>query len=119
MESITAQQETYCKDPGPRSNTWVSKVELPCPAEDDLRQALFDVIEDLGDGSVLYSRPIMATVPGEWVGRRKSTNDKPSGLTPVQAYDLLSEDLDSALNILYVHGGAFSYVQAVTQRLLS
>lgn len=106
-DTFTVQQQTYRKDPGPRSNTWVSKVSMPSPSEDDIRQALFHVIEKLGDGSETWTRPSAIPVPGEWVGRRKSTDDKPGNLTEAQTYDLLVKDSDSPLTILYVHGGAF------------
>ena len=78
---------------------------LPAPVEDDIKKALLGIINDLGD--IEYEEPALAPVPVEWVSKsvRGHGPDKPSNMA------LLAEDCANDLVILYVHGGAFLYVQ--------
>ena len=84
---------------------------LPVPVEDDIRKALFRMINELGD--IEYEEPALAPVPVEWVSKRVCGVEDASARSPNKRSDLalLAEDCANDLVILHVHGGSFLYVQ--------
>ena len=74
---------------------------LQAPAEDDVRQLLFEAIKDLGDAE--YEAPKMAHVPVEWIFNNSSVQVP----GPQVGVTSLMQEKDSGLTILHVHGGAF------------
>ena len=79
----------------------VTRHVLQAPAEDDVRQLLFEAITDLGHAE--YEAPKMAHVPVEWIFNNSSVvvPGQQAGVTS------LMEEEDYGLTILHVHGGAF------------
>ncbi|KAK3177879.1 hypothetical protein OEA41_000011 [Lepraria neglecta] len=107
--SVSKRQETSALDPEAKGLIWVSRVTLPPPQEDDVRQALFQTIDRLSTKSETYTKPASVPVEGEWVGHRRNVDaqaPEPT-LTEREKYDGLMRDVSSEVTMLYVHGGAF------------
>ncbi len=108
-QSISKRQESSAVDPEAKGPVWVSRVTLPPPEEDDVRQALFETIDWLTTESEIYTKPASVPVEGEWVGHRRNVGaqaPEPT-ITEREKYDGLMGDISSNVTMLYVHGGAF------------
>ena len=108
-QSISKRQESSALDLEAKGPLWVSRVVLPPPEEDDVRQALFETIDRLSTESEIYTKPASVPVEGEWVGHRRNVGAlAPEPLiTEKEKYDGLMGDISSEVTMLYVHGGAF------------
>ena len=108
-QSISQRQESSALDPEAKGPVWVSRVTLPPPEEDDVRQALFETIDRLSTESETYTKPASAPVEGEWVGHRRNVEAQTfePTITEKEKYDGLMKDTSSEVTMLYVHGGAF------------
>ena len=103
-------QESSTLDPEAKGPIWVSRVTLPPPQEDDVRQAFFQTIDRLSANSeTTYTKPAAVPVDGEWVGHRRNVDAQAPepNLTEREKYDGLMRDVSSAVTMLYVHGGGF------------
>ena len=109
--SLSEAQESSEVDPEAKGPIWVSRVTLPPPQEDHVRQALFQTIDRLSANSETYTKPAAVPVEGEWVGHRRNVDAQAPepNLTEREKYDGLMRDVSSAVTILYVHGGGFLY----------
>ena len=106
---ISKQQRFSLKDPGIRGNMWISKVTLPVPPEDDIRNVVLKAIEDMKEGGEIYTIPDMSLVEAEWTGYRSgvhSSRPRPD-LSEAQHYAKLMSEVSSPTTILYFHGGAY------------
>lgn len=74
---------------------------LQAPPEDDVRQLLFEVIAQLGEAE--YEKPDVANVPVEWIVRSPTAD----GARQRDSTTSPSQENDTGLTILHVHGGAF------------
>ena len=108
-QSVSKRQESSALDPEAKGPIWVSRVTLPPPEEDDVRQALFETIDRLSTESETYTKPASAPVKGEWVGHRRNVDAQApeATMTEKEKYDGLMRDISSEVTMLYVHGGAF------------
>jgi acetyl esterase/lipase len=117
--SISKQQHMTTKDPGIKGKMWISKCEFPVPEEDDLRQAIFKAIEDMGTGQEKYTKPDAVPLTGEWTGYNPHTTDNATetpGLSEKEKYDNLMKDTMSKVTVLYFHGGAMFLLDPATYR---
>jgi acetyl esterase/lipase len=120
-EPISKVQHMSVKDPGIKGRIWISKVTMPVPGEDDVRQALFKAIEGLkepGEAAGGYKEPEILPVEAEWTGYR-------AGATPhsvqlkvpeEQKYKELMKEVTSPVTVLYFHGGAHYLMDPASHR---
>ena len=64
-QSLSKRQESSALDPEAKGPVWVSRVTLPPPQEDDVRQALSKTIDILSANSKFYTKPTSAPVHEE------------------------------------------------------
>lgn len=115
--SITQQQRLTTKDPGIKGKVWVSKVTFDVPGEDDVRQMLFRVIEEMGDAE--WDRCEARALEAEWTGYRataKNDEPQPEGMDEKEKYDKLMSETTSKVTLLYFHGGAMFLLDPATYR---
>lgn len=109
------------KDPGIKGRIWVSKITMPKPAEDDIRQALFKAIEALkepGEGPGGYQEPELLPVEAEWTGYRAGATKQSTELKipENQKYEELMKEVTSPATVLYFHGGAYYLMDPASHR---
>ena len=109
--SITRAQRFSTKDPGVKGPMWIAPTTLTINEnEDDLRQLLFQTIEELKEtGLEVYERCDIQNVEAEWTAYRPNVeNDAliPEDLGNVELYNKLMGDVKTDGTILYFHGGA-------------
>jgi len=106
---VSKQQRLSIKDPGIKGNMWISKVTLPRPEENDLRDALVKAVEDMHEGGEKYTIPDISPVEAEWTGYRSDvhSNRRRPDLSEAQHYEKLMFEVSSPTTILYFHGGAY------------
>ncbi len=116
--TISAQQAMFLKDPGVKGKMWVSKITLPPPPEDDVRQHVFSAIATLGDGREEYAKPALEPVGAEWLGYRGgvSDNEPEPSITEKAKYDSLMREAKNRTTILYFHGGSNYLMDPVSTR---
>lgn len=117
--TVTQQQTFGLKDNGVKGPMWISRVELPVPDEDDLRQLLFKVVDELNLNSASYTKPASHNVTAEWTGYRGSVakdTPEPPGLTEETKYRALMDDVKSDVTVLFFHGGAYYLMDPVSHR---
>lgn len=107
------------KDPGIRGKMLISKVTLPTPGEDDLRQALLTTIDELKEWNEKYTAPTLIPVEAEWTGHQVGASSEAPrlGLSEAQHYSRLMAEVSSDVTILYLHGGAFYLCDPCTHRI--
>ena len=120
-EPISKLQHLTLKDPGVKGRIWISKVTMPKPEEDDLRQALFKAIEGLKEPGGLaggFKEPELLPVEAEWTGYRAGATKQSSDLKipEDQKYKELMREVSSPTTILYFHGGAYYMMDPITHR---
>ncbi|KAI9815274.1 MAG: hypothetical protein M1827_002754 [Pycnora praestabilis] len=105
---ISKIQRFTLKDPGVKGPMWVSRVTLPAPAEDDVRQALFAAIEGLNEGGETYTVPELRPVGAEWTGYRAGVDGSAPELeiSEEEKYTNMVKETKSDVTILYFHGAA-------------
>ncbi|KAK2753360.1 hypothetical protein FQN55_003489 [Onygenales sp. PD_40] len=130
--TITAQQQRFLDDPPVKGPVWISKVTLPAPPEDDIRQALDGAIRGLKgelDAGMEYTLPPLLPVGGEWTGPRSGINisentPEPSHLSEAEKYTNMTDELHAYHSeqntkpptILYFHGGSLYLMDPSTTR---
>jgi acetyl esterase/lipase len=116
---ISKLQRLTTRDPGVKGKVWASKVRLPVPAEDDVRELLFQAIADMGTGAETWTKPAATPLEGEWNGYRAGARDdepEPAELSEQQKYDALMKEVSSDVTLLYFHGGAMYLLDPATYR---
>ncbi|ORX99698.1 alpha/beta hydrolase fold-domain-containing protein [Clohesyomyces aquaticus] len=124
--SITKQQRLTTKDPGVKGKVWASKVRFEVPEEDDLRQLLFQAIEDMKDlpeyvdaSDATYTTVESHPVEAEWSGYRANVPDSepdPTHLSEKERYEHLMKEVTHPVTVLYFHGGAMYLLDPATYR---
>jgi hypothetical protein len=107
--TISEQQKGTLRDPGVKGKMWVSKVTLPAPSEDAVRDLLLEAIEAQSRENEKYSRPALLPVEAEWTGYRANVADnapEPS-ISEADKYENLMKEVTSDVTLLYFHGGAY------------
>jgi acetyl esterase/lipase len=120
-DSIAKSQHISLKDPGIKGRMWISKVTLPKPKEDDVRQALFEAIENLkapDEAPGGFTQPELVPVEAEWTGYRSGVaKDAPELRMPEdQKYIELMKEAASPTTVLYFHGGAHYLLDPASHR---
>lgn len=120
-DPISKSQHVSLRDPGIKGKIWVSKVTMPKPEEDDIRQGLFKAIEALkepGTGIGGYKEPELLPVEAEWTGYRAgATKTSPElRISEEQKYAELMKEVISPATILYFHGGAHYLLDPASHR---
>lgn len=116
--SISKLQQLSLSGPAIKGKMWISKVTLPAPEEDDIRETLIKAIDDLAEGKETYMIPDLAPVEAEWTGNRANVEpERPRlDLSEAQHYEKLMAEVSSDVTILYFHGGAFFLCDPSTHR---
>jgi acetyl esterase/lipase len=98
----------FLKDPGVKGKMWVSKVTLPPPPDDNVREHVFSAIAALGNGKEEYTKPALEPVGAKWVGFRGGVSDDEAepAISEKDKYDNLIKEAKSRITILYFHGGS-------------
>jgi acetyl esterase/lipase len=120
-EPVSKVQRLSLRDPGIKGRIWVSKVTLPTPGEDDVRQAVFSAIDGLretGDAPGGYREPQLAPVEAEWTGyRAKAAPGEPlPDISEQEKYQELMREVSSPTTVLYFHGGGYFVLDPATHR---
>lgn len=109
------------KDPGIKGKIWISKVTVPKPEEDDIRQGMFKAIEALkapGDAPGGYKEPQLLPVQAEWTGYRAGATKHSADLriTEEEKYTELMKEVSEPTTVLYFHGGAYYLMDPASHR---
>jgi acetyl esterase/lipase len=118
---ISKTQHISLKDPGIKGKIWVSKVTMPKPGDDSIRQALFKAIESLKEadaGPGGYKEPELLPVEAEWTGYRAgATKTSPElRISEEQKYTELMNEVTSPATVLYFHGGGHYLLDPASHR---
>ncbi|KAH6707623.1 acetyl-hydrolase [Leptodontidium sp. MPI-SDFR-AT-0119] len=114
-------QRMSIKVPEIKGRIWVSRVTMPRPDEDDVRQALFKAIVGLredGDEKGGFVEPELGPVEAEWVGYRAGATKGSTELriSEEQKYQEMMKEVESPTTVLYFHGGAYYLMDPATHR---
>ncbi|TVY20082.1 Esterase [Lachnellula arida] len=120
-QSVGKLQKFSMRDPGIKGRIWVSKVTMPKPEDDDIRQALFKAIEALkepGEAAGGYKEPELVPVEAEWTGYRAGATEKSAELKipEEQKYAEMMKEVTSPTTVLYFHGGAYFLMDPASHR---
>ncbi|KAH7380842.1 acetyl-hydrolase-like protein [Cadophora sp. MPI-SDFR-AT-0126] len=118
---LSQLQRMSLKGPEVKGRIWVSRITMPKPQEDDVRQKLFKAIEGLreeGDGEGGFMEPELRDVEAEWVGYRAGATKASVELKipEKQKYEELMKEVGSPTTVLYFHGGAYYLMDPATHR---
>ena len=102
----TLQRETK-GDREAKGPSWVSRVTLTAPAENDACQIVLDAIDNLGTGNELYTLPDLNDVCAQWTGFRAGVGEKEPEpkLSEAEKFICLCKEVRTPTTILYAHGG--------------
>ncbi|KAL8768653.1 MAG: hypothetical protein Q9209_005212 [Squamulea sp. 1 TL-2023] len=116
---LLKQQQWSLKDPGIKGPMWISKVTLPKPEEEDIRDILIETIKSLKAGDGVYTSPALLPVEAEWTGYRANVrHDRPRlDLSEAQHYGRLMSEVTSPVTILYTHGGVHYLMDPSSHRI--
>ncbi|KAL9617801.1 MAG: hypothetical protein Q9160_007455 [Pyrenula sp. 1 TL-2023] len=104
---IGRTQKTLNRDLEVKGPVWISKLALPSPEENDVRDAVVRCIRELGDGQETFDLPDVQPVEGEWTGCRSAATPKeprPPG-SEAEMYTKMMEEVNSDVTTLFFHGG--------------
>ncbi|RFU35401.1 hypothetical protein B7463_g991, partial [Scytalidium lignicola] len=119
--SISKLQHLSTRDVPIKGRIWVSKVTMPQPEEEDVRQALFKAIEALKESGAApggYTEPELLPVEAEWTGYRAGAtedSDQPE-ISESAKYQEMMKEASSPTTILYFHGGGYYLMDPATHR---
>ncbi|KAK0117748.1 hypothetical protein ONS95_012074 [Cadophora gregata] len=118
---LSQLQRMSLKGPEVKGRMWVSRITMPKPQEDDVRQKLFKAMQGLreeGDGEGGYTEPELRAVEAEWVGYRAGATKANVELKipEKQKYEELMKEVQSPTTVLYFHGGAYYLMDPATHR---
>ncbi|XP_014557045.1 hypothetical protein COCVIDRAFT_26256 [Bipolaris victoriae FI3] len=108
-QPIGKTQRFTLRDPGVKGKMWVSKVSLPIPGEDDVRQLVFKAIKDMGTGEEKWEEPLQKGLEAEWNGYRAAAKEgegEPVGMDEKEKFEALMKETTGETTVLYFHGGA-------------
>ncbi|KAJ6781909.1 hypothetical protein PWT90_09878 [Aphanocladium album] len=119
--SISDQQALFMRDVPIRGKMWVSKVTLPAPPPEDgdVSEHLHSAVAALGTGREQYTKAPLQDVGGEWVGVRHGVSDsqpQPADMSERDKFDSLTEEAETDVTVLYIHGGANYLMDPVSTR---
>ncbi|KAL8740855.1 MAG: hypothetical protein Q9184_008448, partial [Pyrenodesmia sp. 2 TL-2023] len=116
---LAKQQRWSLKDPGIKGRMWISKVTLPRPEEEDIRDVLVEAIASLDQGEGIYTVPPILPVEAEWTGYRANVgHDRQRlDLSEGQHYEKLMAEVTSPVTILYFHGGVHFMMDPASHRI--
>lgn len=108
--SLLSSQTQFAKDYGILGKIWISKVTIP-RVEDacDIKTAVKQAIEFLGNGSEDYVMPDINAVYAEWTGHRRGATilSRKPRVDEREQYNRMMEEVgENAPTMLYFHGGA-------------
>lgn len=88
---------------------WTSQWVIPAPREDDIRQKLFRIVRQLGEGKDPSFWPQSCPIEVEWIGHRISghTSISEQALSKGDKLETLVKGGSYSPTIIYVHGGAY------------
>lgn len=91
---------------------------MPAPAEDDLRQLLFNTIDELKECGEEYTQPSPRPLEAEWTGYRAgASRDSPEpAISEQEKYANLMKEVSNDTTVLYFHGGAYYLLDPATHR---
>lgn len=120
-QSVSKTQSDSLKDPGIKGMMWISKVTMPKPEEDGIREALFKAIDGLRETNEApggYTEPALLPVEAEWTGHRAdATSRSPDVMvSESEKYAELMREATSPITILYFHGGAYYLMDPSSHR---
>ena len=116
--SVQQKASILIRDQVVKGRMWISRVKVYAPPEDDIRQALFETIEQMQTGDEVYTKPEFQTVEAEWTGYRPNVDkDSPElSLPEEERYKKLMHDVHSNVTILYFHGGGYYLLDPASHR---
>ncbi|KAA8647858.1 hypothetical protein EYZ11_009602 [Aspergillus tanneri] len=116
--TITEQQQSTLQDPGVKGGMWVSRVAMPAPPDNALREALFQAIRALGTGADEYFKPSLEPVTAEWTGYRANVaaNAPEPPISEAEKYKCLMEETSNDATLLYFHGGSYYLMDPCSHR---
>jgi acetyl esterase/lipase len=120
-EPVSKAQKVSLRDPGVQPHMQISKITIPLPGEDDIRQALFKCIDELKKGSETYTKPELVPIEAEWTSFRANAaamTPEPS-ISEAEKYENLMKEVKNDITILYVHGGAYYLMDPASHRPLT
>lgn len=124
--AVTKAQAQTLKDAGVKGKTWVATEKIPAPAEEGIREAVFQAIEDMkstGAGALRYTKTDLVDTEVEWTGFRPDAgkDDPLPDLPEEDKYKKLMAEPSrtSETTILYFHGGAYYLCDPITHRLVT
>jgi acetyl esterase/lipase len=119
-EPISKAQKISIRDPGLQSHMRVSKITMPPPKEDDIRQALFKSIDELKNDRETYTKPELVPVEAEWTGYRANATTTPEpAISETEKYESLMKEVKNDITVLYFHGGAYYLMDPASHRSLT
>jgi acetyl esterase/lipase len=118
---VSRTQKLTLRDPGIKGRIWVSKVTMPKPEEDDIRQELFKAIEGMkqpGEAPGGFIAPELLPVEAEWTGYRAGATKQSVELkiSEERKYTEMMKEVFSPATVLYFHGGAYYLMDPATHR---
>lgn len=118
---ISASQKVSIRDPGIKGPMWISKVTLAPPPEEDIRQILFNSVDEMKVDNEAYTKPELLPVEAEWTGHRASASENEPELliSETEKYEHLMKEVTSNVTILYFHGGAYYMMDPASHRGLT
>lgn len=117
-QTVTSLQKFSIRDPGIKGRIWVSNYASPIPRETELRDALMNVVERLGEPHAAFTTPELIAVEAEWTGYRANVapNAPVPALSELEKYHEMTKECTKPTTILYFHGGAFYLCDPATHR---
>lgn len=115
---VTKRQRETTADREAKGPSWVSRVILPAPPEDDVRQIICDAVSALGVGDEKYTIPTIEHVHAQWTGFRAGVPKmEPESLaSEAEKFDCLMREVSSPITLLYAYGGAHFINGPATRR---
>jgi acetyl esterase/lipase len=120
-EPVSKSQKVSIRDPGLQPHMRVSKITIPPPEEDDIRNELFKSIDELKDDGEIYTKPELVPIEAEWTGFRVNTATtlpEPS-ISEAEKYENLLKEVKNDITVLYFHGGAYYLMDPASHRSLT
>jgi acetyl esterase/lipase len=120
-EPVSKAQKVSIRDPGLQPYMLVSKITIPPPREDEIRQALFKSIDELKDDGETYTKPVLVPVEAEWTGFRSNEvmATTEASTSEAEKYENILKEVKNNITVLYFHGGAYYLMDPASHRSLT
>ena len=104
---ISFQQSKTAIDFPAKGQTWVSRVEIPAPSENDLVEVIMGIIQELGDGTEVILTPTCENVKVQWTGYRPGAapREPEPAISAGDKYAGMMKDTQEKITLFYAHGG--------------